>query len=153
MKNTKREKHSGAQLVEIICAVCIFAVCAAIIIQLFVGASYAESCSKDMNNAIMIGETLAEKLKASGNMAEQMSIEGFVAENSAFVKYYDSDWNDASAENRMFVASVEMHRQTSGIDEATITIRRIAPYLFVNKSRQTLLTLEYAHYNGGAANE
>lgn len=60
-------------LMEFIVVILFFSLCAAICISAFVKANNISEDSKKMNHAVILAQSIAEKIKATGNTGEEYS--------------------------------------------------------------------------------
>lgn len=153
MESNKNTKEKKIALAKIICVVGIFAVCCAVIVQIFVTARYTSACATDENKAIFAAEDIIEKIKADADFTSGVIANGFTNIEGVFTLFLDKNWTQTDKDSAAFTMEISMSRQMSGVDEATLTCKRTAPYPFLKAERQTLCTLQIARYNGGGTNE
>ena len=94
MENRMRPTRSGLFAIELLIAVGIFALCAAICVGLFVRAEVESADSADLTRAVNEARNVAECWKASGGDFERAAeLCGGDGGTSALTVQYDADWN------------------------------------------------------------
>ena len=66
-----RMSKSHMFLIEFVCVVLFFALCAAVCIKTFAGAEMLSKNGKDINEALLVAQTVAETIKASDAKSEE----------------------------------------------------------------------------------
>ena len=98
MEQRIRPTRSGLFAIELLIAVGVFALCAAICIGLFVRAEVMSADSADLNRAVTEARSVAECFKAAGGDLDrtiELSDAGWVVDGSLF-QPYDGDWSRIS---------------------------------------------------------
>ena len=90
-----RPTRSGLFAIELLIAVGIFSLCAAICVGLFVRAEVMSRDSADLNRAVTEARSAAECFKAAGGDLEEMArlTGGKQEAGGKFYLEYDADWN------------------------------------------------------------
>jgi hypothetical protein len=103
MKNRVSVSSSGPFLIELLIGLAVFALAAAICVQVFVGADRISNESSNLNNAMLRAQSSAEIFKAAnGDLYEiatflevpfeDTSVAHGTYENGEVRQYFDSDW-------------------------------------------------------------
>ena len=96
MRNKSALSGSGLFLIELLFGLMIFALTAAICLEIFVGSHQISNESSKLNHAVIKAQSGAECFKAAhGDLGETaMLLNGYLVEESDTVwQYFDSDWN------------------------------------------------------------
>lgn len=95
MEERIRPTRSGLFAIELLIAVGIFTLCAAICVGLFVRAEVMSRNSADLNRAVAEARSAAECFKAAGGNLEETArlTGGELASGERLVLEYDANWN------------------------------------------------------------
>ena len=95
MEERIRPTRSGLFAIELLIAIGVFALCAAICIGLFVRAEVLSADSADLNRAVAEARNVAECFKAAGGDLERTAelLDTTAGTGSRLLLRYDSDWN------------------------------------------------------------
>ena len=96
-------------LMELLIAILVFALCAAVCVKTFVTSHMMVLESKDRNNALIIAENCAEVHKALRGELEEAStvLGGRVSENgNTLVVYYDKKWQVCEEKDSAYTLSL-----------------------------------------------
>jgi hypothetical protein len=94
----KSGTKTGLFLLELVIALLLFAFCAAICVQIFVGAKFRTQDSEALSKSVFLASSAAELYKAYGGDLERLR--GAYGKNSAslydgrLVVYYDENWEE-----------------------------------------------------------
>ena len=97
---TVRSSRSGLLVIELVIAVGVFALCAAICVGLFVQADRVSRDSAALGQAVNVSQNTAERYKTVQGDLEQLAqdLDGTCTEDGALVLWFDSDWQPVQAE-------------------------------------------------------
>jgi hypothetical protein len=85
-----------------------FSLCAAVCLQIFAKASVESARSRDLSQASLRAQTVAEMFKAEGgNVARVAALSGGDARGNEVLIYYDGEWAPAPESKAAFVLSCE----------------------------------------------
>jgi len=95
MRERKAPSGSGLFLIELLFGLLIFALTAAVCLQIFVGSHRISNESNRLNHAVVMAQNGAECFKASGGDLRDtaMLIKGHLYSDDVVFKYFDSEWN------------------------------------------------------------
>ncbi len=103
MNQSIRPTRSGLFAIELLVAVGIFSLCAAICIGLFVRSELVSQDSADLNCALAQAKNASECFKAAGGDLDQIAgLLGGEVENGVLTLRYDASWNTADASQAVF---------------------------------------------------
>lgn len=125
MEERIRPTRSGLFTIELMIAVGIFALCAAICVGLFVRAEVTSRNSSDLGHAVAEARSVCECFKAaSGDMDQTAALTGGTLTGDGLSIYYDSDWNPVSGgDAATYSLRLELTpEQQVGIVSATVTV-------------------------------
>ena len=93
-----RPTRSGLFAIELMAAVGIFTLCAALCVGLFVKAEMKSRASADLTRAVNEARSISECFKAaSGDLSETQALCGGALTERTLFFYYDKDWNICEA--------------------------------------------------------
>ncbi|MCL2226516.1 MAG: hypothetical protein FWB97_02660 [Oscillospiraceae bacterium] len=102
--------HSKATLflIEQLIVIAIFAICAAVCISIFANAYFMARDSRDISNALLAAESVAESFKAvSGDFLSAADISGGWAETvdgaDAIIVFFDSNWRVSDESEAQYI--------------------------------------------------
>jgi type II secretory pathway pseudopilin PulG len=119
MKNRISVSSSGPFLIELLIGFAVFALAAAICVQIFVGAQQISNESSNLNSAMIRAQSGAEIFKASGGDLSEVR------------KYFDSDWQPVAhsisdqheeLHSAEFVLTINSNRAEIGYIEADVVV-------------------------------
>lgn len=95
-----RSSRSGLLVIELVIAVGVFALCAAICVGLFVQADCVSRDSAALGQAVTVSQNTAERYKTVQGDLERLAqdLDGTCTEHGALVLWFDSDWQPVQAE-------------------------------------------------------
>jgi len=96
MRGKNAISGSGLFLIELLFGLMIFALTAAVCLQIFVGSHQISSESSNLNRAVVRAQSAAECFKATHGDLEETArlLNGhFSKDQNAAFQYFDSDWN------------------------------------------------------------
>lgn len=138
-------------LIELIVAVGVFSLCAAVCLSLFASAKRMTAESAALNSAALSAQSAAECFKAeSGDLARCAAILGAeTAENGTVLRvYYDERWQAAGASRAAYVLTLSAQPAYGEADRPVRTAEvRVAEY----GAEQPLMTVTASAYTGEAA--
>ena len=118
--------RSGLFAIELLIAVGIFSLCAAICMGLFVRAEMTSRDSADLNRAVAEARSAAECFKASGgNLEETARLTGgrLAAEGKLFLEY-DAEWNKLEPGTAGTYELLLLTTPGDGYTGASLTVKR-----------------------------
>ena len=93
MEERVRPTRSGLFTIELLVAVGVFTLCAAICVGLFVRSEVISRDSADLNRAVTEAQRVAECFKAAGgNLSRTAELCGCAAQETVLTILYDEDW-------------------------------------------------------------
>lgn len=93
MEERIRPTRSGLFSIELLIAVGVFSLCAAICVGLFVRAEVISQNSADLNRAVTEARSMAERFKAAGgDLRRTAELTGCALEDNRLLVVYDQDW-------------------------------------------------------------
>jgi len=96
MRERSALSGSGLFLIELLFGLMIFALTAAICLEIFVGSYKLSNETNRLNHAVFTAQNGAEFFRATGGDLEETArlLDGMLhAEGTAALKYFDADWN------------------------------------------------------------
>ena len=118
-------------LIEMTIALSVLAVCSVITVSLFLYAHFAGEASQDMNSALMLAQSKAEKLHSADNIELETAI------------FYDELWQETEddPEFTMEILLNEEKGKNASLYSGSITIEKVKKYPFLSDERKILVTL------------
>ena len=117
--------RSGLFAIELLIAVGVFSLCAAICVGLFVRSEVMSQDSADLNHAVSEARSVADCFKAAGGNLEKTAelTGGQIIENTIFIAF-DQDWEklEAGAEGAFEVALFT--KPDTGFTGASLSVQR-----------------------------
>ena len=117
MKNS-RLSGSGLLLLEMLTAVLVFAISAAVCMRIFAEARTNTEYSRDLGYAVIEAQSAAESYKALGDPSAAAELLGGEKTNDGFVITYDENWRK-SADDTVYILTL-----TETVDRANIRVER-----------------------------
>ena len=109
MKRAKK-RHSSLFLIELMIALLFFSLAAAICIQFFIQAHLLSQRAENLNEAVLIANSLAEEFRATnGDMVETQF-------------FYDQNWGSVDANNAVFTTTFTITPKEQSLLQANITV-------------------------------
>lgn len=97
--------NSGLFLIEFMIVLLFFSISAAVCVSIFVHAHSLNKESGEKNQALLLAQSAAEQLKASGeDILKEMGAEKI--ENGAYLFYYDESWKQTE-EKSIYCMTIE----------------------------------------------
>ena len=126
MEERVRPTRSGLFTIELLVAVGVFTLCAAICVGLFVRSEVISRDSADLNRAVTEAQRVAECFKAAGgHLVRTAEFCGGKAGGNAVTVRYDADWQRLDAEETGEVFRLELDAQTrEGYASAWLSVSR-----------------------------
>ncbi len=116
--NDKSNKHSSLFLMELIIAILMFSLCAAVCINIFIRAHSIKNNSYDLTMAVMHTSNMAEIFSNSSNFEElfEVQYDSLSIQNSDTTSYngsvyFDSKWVECTQSDATYTASIEIHSE------------------------------------------
>jgi Tfp pilus assembly protein PilV len=109
LKNNSK-RHSSLFLIELMLSLMFFALAAGICIQFFVHSHLLSQEATNLNNAVMVSQSLAEEFRAGNGMIEEMTT------------YYDRNWEVTYQGVATFTRSLYIVEETPDLITANIII-------------------------------
>ena len=125
MDERVRPTRSGLFTIELLVAVGVFTLCAAICVGLFVRSEVISRDSADLNKAVTEAQRVAECFKAAGGDLERTAeLCGAAPEDTSLTLLYDGDWQrlDTGADE-VFRLDLET-RESDGYVSAELSVAR-----------------------------
>jgi len=129
MRDKTALSGSALFLIELLFGLMIFALTAAVCLQLFVGSHHISGESSNLNRAVVKAQSGAECFKASqGDLKETaMLLNGHFAEGSNTVlQYFDSDWNPVDGNpgrgNADYTLEVRRVSEQAGVIDGVVVV-------------------------------
>ena len=125
MNERVRPTRSGLFTIELLVAVGVFTLCAAICVGLFVRSEVISRDSADLNRAVTEAQRVAECFKAAGgNLSRTAELCDCVLEETVLTILYDADWKRLDGdEEEVFRLELEAKEQ-KGFISAELSIAR-----------------------------
>lgn len=116
-----RKQHSGVFLMEMTAVILFFILCAAVCIQTFVKADSMSRKAADLNQGVLIAQSVAEVWKAEGpeGLQERFQAEAFQSAGEGYVMGFDMAGQPCETGNAVFNVRAEL--STAGKIEVTIS--------------------------------
>lgn len=121
-------KHSKSSLflMELIIAILFFSLASTVCIQLFAKAHILSNQTVNENHAVIHAQNLAECfLSTEGDMTQMRDLfDNYAPDTSedTLVLLFDQDWQECTADNASYCASLVSHAEENGLISADITI-------------------------------
>lgn len=115
-------------LMEQVLMTLVFALAAALCIQVFVFSGQTSRRNEARDRAVLMAQNAVETLKACGGSMEDAQTEaaelmGGTLSDGVWYMYYDGDWNTADPENAAYwLEAREIPSQTEGLAQAEVII-------------------------------
>ena len=121
-------------LMEQIIVIAVFALCAAVCVNIFVESYLMTVGSRQKNDAIIIAENYAECYKAvSGDLNAAASIIGASLSNGALKTYYNDEWNVCAEDDAAFLVTLRQYRD-GALHKGDISVNKTDGEVIVNFS-------------------
>lgn len=149
MERRIRPTRSGLFAIELLIAVGIFTLCAAICVGLFIRSEVVSQDSADLNHAVSAARSAAEDFKAAGGDLERTAaLTGGTVEDGRLLLVFDSTWQRAgdcgTDVDSVFLLELTP-REAEGFAAAQLQIRGPIPTDPANTQEgETLLTWDIA---------
>ena len=105
-----QKRHSSLFLIELMISLLFFSLAAAVCIQFFIQAHLLSQQSANLNEAILISQSLAEEFRAKNGELENQEV------------YYDANWNPSTKEMAVFTSQLSISTLESNMMQAHIVI-------------------------------
>lgn len=93
----KRTSKSGLFLLELVLGILFFSLASAVCVSLFVNARLTSARSRDLTEAMLQAQTVAESYRSvDGDMERLAQLLDAQQQEDALCLFYDKDWNPAS---------------------------------------------------------
>ncbi|MDO5518959.1 MAG: hypothetical protein Q4G58_00565 [bacterium] len=118
MSSKIKSRRLNASMLEIICTLGILVVVSVLLLKLFLGANSLETKARDISEACILAESMAETIKGSNSIEEALKTlkVNQIQDNyttSIYEKYYDTDWKPVKKKSRYRV-TLTVEQQTVG---------------------------------------
>lgn len=134
MKSKNRSGWS-VPLMEIMIAVGFFIVCGAVCVQVFARTEVLSRRSEDTGHSILVAQTIAEAVKASGKEAFTEILDAEDAGDGSYVMRWNKNWEPVKSEE-IFRAEIQT-REENRMLQANIVLKR---------GKETLYELSVSRY-------
>ncbi|MDO5291218.1 MAG: hypothetical protein Q4F05_00580 [bacterium] len=147
MGNKIRSRKLNTTMLEIICTLGILVIVSVLLLKLFLGANSLEMKARDISEACIISESMAETIKGSRSIEEALKTlkVNQIQDNyttSIYERYYDADWNPVKKKNRYRV-TLTIEQQTVGENNMyliDIVVKSEKSYPIIKKDDGHILT-------------
>ena len=149
-------------LIEQLIVVAVFAICAAACIFILTSAYFTSVETRDLRNAILIAENVAETFKATNGSTDTLAIilggEGRIKtkyqDNSLVTTvYYDSDWQITYSDSAAYKLKLTQSADTPGTSHEVISWELVVSTLTGEEIFSFPLAVRALRDNGGAKYE
>ena len=125
MNERVRPTRSGLFTIELLVAVGVFTLCAAVCVGLFVRSEVISRDSADLNKAVTEAQRVAECFKAAGgDLSRTAQLVGCAPGETALTVCYDADWQRLDTDTgEVFRLDLEVNEQ-EGFVSAELSIAR-----------------------------
>jgi len=125
MEERIRPTKSGLFAIELLIAVGVFTLCAAICMGLFVRAEVMSRDSADLTRAVNEARSVAECWKAAGgDLSRTAELLDGTAEGNALLLRFDSDWNRVGDGGEFQIELLPESGSAEGLREADLSVTR-----------------------------
>lgn len=113
-------------LMEQVVMVLVFALAAALCLQVFVVSNRMSERNKDIDRAVLLAQNTAETLKACGGVEEAAEVMGGEMQQTLWRSYYDEAMNPAADRTSAYyeVNTLPEHSGVDGLEKATVEVFR-----------------------------
>lgn len=123
MKTKSALSSSGMFLCELLIAILVFAVAAAVCVRIFVFANFTATDSSTLNHAVIAAQNGAECFKATGgDLSEAAKLLGTAGNGNAITIYMDQNWKSTNDENAPYLVTVERTSRQVGCVNGEVTV-------------------------------
>ena len=132
----KTRSKSTLFLIEQLIVIAVFAICAAACISILAAAYFTAEETRDMGNALIVAESVAESFKAvNGDLRIVTRIVGGTAIynhsvlGDYLIIYYDENWKISDETNHLYILTVFINenQSISSLLEGTLTVYKVQP--------------------------
>jgi type II secretory pathway pseudopilin PulG len=130
-----------SSIIEILLAIGIFAICAAICANVFFAAYYHEQRASDLTNATFRVQAVAEYAR-QGKIAPGLKQRYFNGEEGTWQTFFDKNWREDRGEDVVFILTYHKNitsTKNGDMESGNIIVRRIKEYPFMHTEENDIL--------------